>query len=150
MSIVCCAKDNISNYAGFQLIQTVYRLDLHILNGNTTEDIPGEFTSWSGVRISTINYLIVSYNIWSSVHKLKIDCRLGSDNLPLNLYLRPLVQCIQIKDVLWLDLETVTTNTRNKGSEMIEGLCIEPISTDHYRKIHITFITIGPNNEIIE
>ena len=74
-------KDTISNYADLNLAQLVYRLDLHISNGSTSGDIPGEFSFWSGMRISTIDYMIVSHNILNNLINLVIDSRIDSDYL---------------------------------------------------------------------
>lgn len=78
------SKDKGCNYAGLCLLHLVNKLDLVILNGRTEGEKVGEFTFISNNGASTIDYIIVSYDLQNKVLECKVEERLDSDHLPLS------------------------------------------------------------------
>ena len=79
------SKDHTSNLAGLCLAQMAYKLNLHILNGALREDNPAEFTFLSGIRMSAIDYMLVSEDLLPHVENIKVIPRSESDHFPVSL-----------------------------------------------------------------
>ncbi|KAJ7338067.1 hypothetical protein JRQ81_010606 [Phrynocephalus forsythii] len=146
---VRCSKDKTCNYAGLKLAQMVYQLNLHILNGNTTGDMPGEFTFWSGSKMSTLDYIIVSHDIADPIIKFEVDTRIDSDHLPLCVQLRVPGQDTQIEEVLQFNFEVTANYNRIKWTTNIAERFSELLQTDIYSEIHSSFLAMTANCEII-
>ena len=86
------SKDQMSNFAGLCLAQMTYKLGLHILNGTLGKDHPAEFTFLSGIRMSAIDYIIVSEDLLQYTNNMEVLARCGSDNFPVLLYLTGIIQ----------------------------------------------------------
>ena len=142
-------KDTVSNYAGLNLAQLVYRLDLHILNGSTSGDIPGEFSFWSGTRMSTIDYMIVSCNILNTAINLVIDSRIDSDHLPLKLYLKLQEHHTHIEKALPVNPEMILTNSRIKWSGKTAIYFTNLLNNNQFSEIHSTFLKAGQSSNVI-
>ncbi|CAI5798460.1 Hypothetical predicted protein [Podarcis lilfordi] len=77
--------DPVTNFAGTCLFLMALRLNLVILNGLSSGDCPGQFTYWSGLRHSVIDYILVSQELFDEYIEFTVDTRTESDHLPLNL-----------------------------------------------------------------
>lgn len=77
--------DPVTNFAGTCLFLMALRLNLVILNGLSSGDCPGQFTYWSGLRHSVIDYILVSQELFDEYIEFTVDIRTESDHLPLNL-----------------------------------------------------------------
>lgn len=77
--------DPVTNFAGTCLFLMALRLNLVILNGLSSGDCPGQFTYWSGLRHSVIDYILVSQELFNEYIEFTVDIRTESDHLPLNL-----------------------------------------------------------------
>ncbi|CAI5789567.1 Hypothetical predicted protein [Podarcis lilfordi] len=77
--------DKTCNIGGLHLAHMAYRQNLHLLNGAIQGDYPGQYTYWSGHKLSTIDYCIVSQDLIPRISKFTITARAESDHLPLSL-----------------------------------------------------------------
>lgn len=90
------SKDPKSNYAGLLLKQMTIRLNLHILNGAFGNDHPAELTYLSGLRMSQIDYLVISTNSIPLIEDIEVSPKLWSDHLPVSLSMK--APCPQIRN----------------------------------------------------
>lgn len=79
------SKDTKSNYVGCLLDRVASVLDLKILNGSHINDHPGEYIYWSGIRLSIIDYILISGNLAPRVESFEVSTYSGSDHIPLTL-----------------------------------------------------------------
>ncbi|CAI5769726.1 Hypothetical predicted protein [Podarcis lilfordi] len=77
--------DKTCNMGGLHLAQMAYRQNLHLLNGAIQGDYPGQYTYWSGHKLSVIDYCIVSQDLIPRISKFTITARAESDHLSLSL-----------------------------------------------------------------
>lgn len=81
------SKDRSISKDGKRLINWIKEKGFYIINGAIDGDWEGEFTYVGTRGSSVIDYILVNEGLYDRVKKLKIDERVESDHMPLNVYI---------------------------------------------------------------
>jgi len=82
------SKDKIENRQGVELLETVEKMGLGLLNGNKEGDEQGEWTFAGTLGSSVIDYAICNTEAWDVIEEFKVGERTESDHVPLELILQ--------------------------------------------------------------
>ncbi|XP_071577333.1 uncharacterized protein [Temnothorax nylanderi] len=82
------SKDKTENRQGVELIETVEKMGLGLLNGNIEGDEQGEWTFVGTLGSSVIDYAICNAEAWDVIDEFKVGERTESDHMPLELILQ--------------------------------------------------------------